>query len=111
MQVPYDKGGFIPAGQVGLVGEVGPELVSGPARVTSRADTAAMFGAKPTVNIYNYGNDNVNVKQSSDGKSIDVFVGEVAKRAESQMATGLRSGRGEFSSALKDTFNLTRQGG
>ena len=107
----YDKGGFIPAGQVGLVGEVGPELVSGPARVTSRADTAAMFGAKPTVNIYNYGNDNVNVKQSSDGKSIDVFVGEVAKRAESQMATGLRSGRGEFSSALKDTFNLTRQGG
>ncbi|MBL0320265.1 MAG: hypothetical protein IPP74_13395 [Alphaproteobacteria bacterium] len=47
----YDKGGFIPAGQIGLVGEVGPELVSGPARVTSRADTAAMFGGKPTVNI------------------------------------------------------------
>ncbi|WP_444919314.1 hypothetical protein ACJJID_00265 (plasmid) [Microbulbifer sp. CnH-101-G] len=38
----YDKGGHIPAGKVGLVGEYGPEFVRGPANVTSRRDTAAM---------------------------------------------------------------------
>lgn len=38
----FDKGGDIPAGQVGIVGEFGPEIVRGPANVTSRADTAAL---------------------------------------------------------------------
>jgi hypothetical protein len=38
----YDKGGKIPSGQFGLVGENGPELVQGPAVVTSRDDTAAL---------------------------------------------------------------------
>jgi hypothetical protein len=38
----YDKGGMIPAGQIGLVGERGPEFVRGPATVTSRKDTAAL---------------------------------------------------------------------
>jgi tape measure domain-containing protein len=41
----FDQGGMIPAGQVGIVGERGPEFVRGPAVVTSRADTArAMAG-------------------------------------------------------------------
>jgi hypothetical protein len=40
----HDLGGRIPAGSVGLVGERGPELVRGPADVTSRADTAKMMG-------------------------------------------------------------------
>ena len=40
----YDSGGTIPAGQWGIVGERGPEIVSGPANVTSRADTARMIG-------------------------------------------------------------------
>lgn len=39
----YDKGGYIPAGQVGLVGEIGPEFVNGPARVTGRQRTAALM--------------------------------------------------------------------
>lgn len=39
----YDKGGDIPAGKIGLVGEYGPELVQGPANVTSRKDTMAMI--------------------------------------------------------------------
>ena len=39
----YDLGGSIPSGSIGLVGEVGPELVSGPANVTSRKDTAALL--------------------------------------------------------------------
>jgi len=47
----FDAGGTIPAGSVGLVGEVGPELVSGPATVTSRKDTADMMGKKSEVRI------------------------------------------------------------
>ena len=39
----YDKGGRIPAGKIGLVGEMGPELIEGPAKVTSRAETARML--------------------------------------------------------------------
>lgn len=47
----FDKGGFIPSGQFGIAGEYGPEIVTGPAQVTSRADTARMLagagGAAP----------------------------------------------------------------
>lgn len=39
----YDKGGNIPAGKIGLVGEYGPEFVAGPANVTSREKTAQML--------------------------------------------------------------------
>jgi len=58
----YDKGGNIPAGKIGLVGEYGPELIEGPAKVTSRAETAKMFKgggegtpqiAPPVVNVRN----------------------------------------------------------
>jgi len=39
----YDEGGQIPAGKWGIVGEYGPEIVNGPANVTSRKDTAKMI--------------------------------------------------------------------
>ncbi|MGI0119684.1 hypothetical protein [Zooshikella sp. RANM57] len=39
----FDKGGNIPAGKFGLVGEYGPELINGPVNVTSRKDTAKML--------------------------------------------------------------------
>lgn len=38
----YDTGGAIPRGQFGIVGENGPEIVNGPANVTSRRRTAAL---------------------------------------------------------------------
>ncbi|WP_420429082.1 tape measure protein [Kordiimonas sp.] len=38
----YDAGGFIPAGKWGIAGEIGPEVVEGPARITSRRETAAL---------------------------------------------------------------------
>ncbi|HDT0787456.1 TPA: phage tail tape measure protein [Klebsiella aerogenes] len=38
----YDDGGTIPRGQFGIVGENGPEIVNGPADVTSRRRTAAL---------------------------------------------------------------------
>lgn len=39
----YDHGGMIPAGKFGIVGEYGPELISGPTQVTSRRTTADQF--------------------------------------------------------------------
>lgn len=53
----FDKGGTIPAGQSGIVSEYGDELVNGvmvkgPARVTSREDTAKMMnGGGSSVSI------------------------------------------------------------
>ena len=38
----YDSGGYIPRGQFGIVGENGPEIVNGPANVTSRRNTASL---------------------------------------------------------------------
>lgn len=38
----YDNGGTIPRGQFGIVGENGPEIVNGPANITSRRRTAAL---------------------------------------------------------------------
>ena len=48
----YAKGGFIPPGDVGIVGEAGPEIVSGPANVMSAANSAEMLGGSNiTINI------------------------------------------------------------
>ena len=40
----FDKGGVIPQGKFGIVGEKGPEIVTGPARVIGRMDTAEILG-------------------------------------------------------------------
>lgn len=40
----YDTGGYIPYNRTGIVGEYGPELVSGPAHVTSRGNSASKLG-------------------------------------------------------------------
>lgn len=45
----FDTGGMIGAGQFGIVGEKGPEIVSGPAMITSRNDTARMMGGSSIV--------------------------------------------------------------
>jgi len=40
----FDSGGTLNAGEWGIVGEVGPEIVRGPAVITGRAETARMMG-------------------------------------------------------------------
>jgi tape measure domain-containing protein len=63
----FDSGGSLGAGQVGIAGEKGPELIRGPVSITSRKDTAAMMGAttnqKVSVNI-----NVVNPKSDADGR-------------------------------------------
>lgn len=46
----FANGGMIPAGQFGVVGEAGPELISGPAKVTSNEDAFGP-GNSPAINI------------------------------------------------------------
>ncbi|MFF6012232.1 phage tail tape measure protein [Rahnella sp. R3(2024)] len=53
----FDKGGDIAAGEIGIVGENGAELVRGPVSVTGRRDTAALMRNQapveaPTFNVY-----------------------------------------------------------
>lgn len=41
----YDTGGYIPYNRTGIVGEYGPELVSGPAHVTGRGASSSKLGS------------------------------------------------------------------
>lgn len=99
----YDKGGKIPSGQLGIVGEYGPEIIQGPANVTSRKDTAKMLNKNGytniTVNVVEDSNKagNVESKETDEETIINVFVSDVRKG-------------GEASQALQSTFGLKRVG-
>jgi lambda family phage tail tape measure protein len=47
----FAEGGRIPSGQFGIVGERGPEIVTGPANVTGTDATAALMGGRGATNI------------------------------------------------------------
>ncbi|KGB09593.1 phage tail tape measure protein [Enterobacter cloacae] len=79
----YDNGGTIPRGQFGIVGENGPEIVNGPANVTSRRRTAALasvvagvmgVAAAPAeaAPLHPYSLPTVAYKQSQPAKSASV---------------------------------------
>lgn len=73
----FDKGGRIPSGQWGIAGENGPEVVRGPAMVTSTRDTArAMQGGS--------GQMDVRVYVDQDGNwqaAVEKISGGVVRRA------------------------------
>ena len=53
----FDKGGHIPMGKWGIAGENGPEIIKGPANVTSTADTAKIMNrstSNTTEHHYHY---------------------------------------------------------
>lgn len=101
----HDKGGRIPAGQIGIVGEFGPEIVTGPADVTSRRATAdlarsAMTGTNVQVNLYEDATraGTVEQRQEKDGENIiDIFV------------SNIRRG-GQVAQTLESTYALHRYG-
>jgi len=49
----FDSGGGIPAGRYGIVGEIGPEIVRGPAMVTGRLETEKQLGGGGGISIGN----------------------------------------------------------
>lgn len=101
----HDKGGTIPTGGVGIVGEYGPELVQGPARVTSRRQTAemarqAMTGGDVIVNLYESQEraGQVDQTQDADGERvINIFV------------SNIRRG-GQIARTLESTYQVKRYG-
>lgn len=101
----HDKGGYIGPGQLGIVGEYGPELVRGPASVTSRQRTAdlarsAVNGSQVTVNLYENRDKAGTVEQSSgsDGESIiNIFVSNIRKG-------------GQIAQTMESTYALRRYG-
>tara|TARA_R110000803_G_scaffold110640_1_gene179062 strand:+ start:738 stop:2798 length:2061 start_codon:yes stop_codon:yes gene_type:complete len=63
----FNKGGYIPAGQFGIAGEQGPEIVNGPANVTSTKDTAGLMGGSSREVVVNY---NINATDAMSFKQM-----------------------------------------
>lgn len=101
----HDKGGRIPAGGLGIVGEYGPELIEGPANVTSRKQTAdlarqAVNGGNVTVNLYENAEKAGQVEQNNgpDGdRIINIFVSNIRKG-------------GQIARTLESTYQVRRFG-
>lgn len=98
----YDKGGNIPSGAIGIVGEYGPEIVRGPANVTSRKDTEELLSnanSNVVININESNEKAGTVEQTQDNEQtiIDIFVSNIR-------------GGGQISNALQNTYGLKRYG-
>ena len=101
----HDKGGYIPAGGLGIVGEYGPELVRGPANVTSRRETAdlarsALTGSsKVTVNLIEDQSraGQVDSRERDGDEVINIFVSNIRKG-------------GQVAKTLESTYALRRYG-
>lgn len=109
-QGKFEHGGMIGAGRVGLVGEAGPELVRGPAVVTSARSTADSGQGRSSgtqVNVHNYSGGEVQTqeREQPDGtKVIDVIV----QRVQSELASSVARGVGPFVKSLQATYPLNR---
>ena len=97
----YDKGGFIKPGEVGIVGEIGPELIQGPAQITGRKETAELLSKNRgvTVNLFEDAEKAGTVEQAENDETniINIFV------------SNIRRG-GDMASAIENTYNLKRLG-
>lgn len=100
----YDKGGQIGAGEFGIVGEYGPELIQGPASITSRRKTAdlarsAMNSGDVIINLYESQEKagTVDSSQEDEARIINIFVSDIRRC-------------GDMSDAIQNTFNLKRIG-
>ena len=100
----HDKGGRIPAGGLGIVGEYGPEVIEGPANVTSRRKTAdlarsAISGGSVTVNLY----EDASRAGQSDTEEMD------GDRIINIFVSNIRRG-GQMAKTLENTYQIRRYG-
>ena len=103
----HDKGGRIPAGGLGIVGEYGPEIVEGPANVTSRRKTAAMAEA-----AFNAGTGAVTVNLYEDASRAGQSESETAgdgERIINIFVSNIRRG-GQMAKTLENTYQIRRYG-
>ena len=108
----YDKGGMIPAGQYGLVGENGPEFISGPAIVTGRDTSSSYLGkggsAPVNVQVFNLPGQTAVVQQST-GANGEQQVKLIIQKVEEKLTADARTGGGAFVPALASAFQLARK--
>ena len=78
----YDNGGVIPQGKVGLVGEFGPELVSGPTNVKSRRETAEALRGGESADANTQAQEkpqtNIRIVNSMDPSVMEDYLGSSA---------------------------------
>ncbi len=108
----YEHGGMIGAGQVGLVGEAGPELVTGPAMVRSARSTADMGAGRSEaapviVNVYNLPGQEVETRQTT-GPNGEQQLDVIIKKVEQKFAGDAMNGGGSFVPAMAKAFHLSR---
>lgn len=98
----HDKGGTIPAGGLGIVGEYGPELVSGPASVTSRKKTEDLLSGSKGDVIVNLYEDPSRGGQVSQQKNDNETIINI-------IVNSIRNG-GEVDGAISNTYGMKRVG-
>ena len=103
----HDLGGHIAAGQVGVVGEYGPELVTGPADVTSRRRTAELArqaaggtAGAVTVNLY---------EDAAKAGQVEAGDDQEGERVINIFVSNIRRG-GAAARAMESTYQLRRYG-
>lgn len=108
----YDKGGMIPSGKIGLVGEYGPELIKGPAIITGRERSADLMGKQSvqnpvTINIINkVSGTEVTANESigAEGRIVDIVV----DKARKEIAKDIREGGGLVSRSMESAYGVKR---
>ena len=98
----HDKGGTIPAGGLGIVGEYGPELVSGPASVTSRKRTEDLLSGSRGDVIVNLYEDSSRAGQVSQQNNDNETIINI-------IVNSIRNG-GEVDGAISNTYGMKRVG-
>lgn len=94
----FDRGGRIGAGQFGIVGERGPEIVTGPANVTSRVDTARMMNGNTQIEFKVVNNRSGNEvtqrrERGPDGRTVLIAeINEAATTGQLDRGFGSRFG-------------------
>ena len=102
----YDKGGYIPAGSVGIVGEIGPELVSGPAMVTGRKQTEDLLGGGGDVTIIVNNNApavrvSEQVEDTSEGRVVTLTIDTIKGM--------IKQGGNDLSRTMESTYGMRRR--
>jgi hypothetical protein len=112
-QGAYARGGMISAGKYGLVGESGPELVRGPAVVTSAATTASKSQSRGvrSVTVNNYGQP-VAVESKMNGEELLVILRpllqENKEATKREIAGDIHKGGSKVASSMERTYGLRR---
>ncbi len=110
----HEHGGMISSGGYGLVGETGmPELVKGPAVVTSARATADLMsgsrgGNKVQVNVINNAGANVSTQSRDEGDT--TFIDILLDKIDERQATATDRGGTKATRAMERVYNLKRTG-